>query len=422
MNPPEIDAATHRALTANIRRFYLYSFLSHFQLWFSIWVLYLQRERGLSLTQITLLDGPFWMVIVLSEVPTGALADRWGRKQSLLLGAVCYAAGIFLFGVSTNYAILLLSYLVWGVSMTLASGADSAFVYDTLVTLGRAGEFQRVLGRAQGLVQVGGLLGSLAGPPLAAATNLATPIVASSAILVAAALVVLTFHEPPHHLHVRPLSYGRIIREAATFSLRHRTLRAMIVLRAILVAGAMAGVIFVQPFLASYDVPVGQFGLFGAPNRLLAIVGAVVAYRLARRLGERTLFYTLSAMTIAALLVLGTVDSVLAVLMFGVLSFANAATIPLASDYINRHSPQQLRATVASFGQMVVSMTVAVSEPVLGVLADRSSLRTAFLAAGAGVAVLCCGALIVWTAALRHERLGSGTSETPAAGADPTVG
>ncbi|HZU76596.1 MAG TPA: hypothetical protein VFA70_07515, partial [Dehalococcoidia bacterium] len=63
-------------IDANVRRLYLYCFLVNLQLWLPTWVLYLQRERGLSLGQITALDAPFWLIVVLSQVPTGAFADR----------------------------------------------------------------------------------------------------------------------------------------------------------------------------------------------------------------------------------------------------------------------------------------------------------------------------------------------------------
>src|SRR5437764_4338863 len=112
-------------LASAVPRYYAYNFFISLQLWISIWVVYLQEERGLSLTQITVLDAPFWLVMVLSEVPTGALADRWGRRLALLVGGLCYAAALFLFGVAESYPLLVLSYLVWSFSMTLASGADA---------------------------------------------------------------------------------------------------------------------------------------------------------------------------------------------------------------------------------------------------------------------------------------------------------
>ena len=60
---------------ANLWKFYFFRFLVDFQLWLPIWVIYLQKERGLSLSQITFLDAPFWLVLGCMEVPTGAVAD-----------------------------------------------------------------------------------------------------------------------------------------------------------------------------------------------------------------------------------------------------------------------------------------------------------------------------------------------------------
>ncbi len=156
----EWTAGGARAYRANVSRFYVYKFLINFQLWFPIWVLYLQRERGLSLAQVTALDAPFWLVMVLAEVPTGAVADRWGRKFSMLLGGVCLTAAIFLFGIGTSYGVLLVSYLIWGMAMTLGSGADTAFLYDSLVALGRGEELSRALGRARACETAAGLVGA----------------------------------------------------------------------------------------------------------------------------------------------------------------------------------------------------------------------------------------------------------------------
>src|SRR5215207_9410627 len=137
MTTTVLDPATRDAYAANVRRFYLYAFFIQFQLWFPIWVVYLQEKRGFSLTQVTAVDIAFWLVIVLAEMPTGAVADRWGRKTSLLLGAISFATAIFFFGLADSFWSVLVTYVIWGVSMTLASGADAAFLYDSLVPLNR---------------------------------------------------------------------------------------------------------------------------------------------------------------------------------------------------------------------------------------------------------------------------------------------
>jgi MFS family permease len=404
MTAAELSPAARRAYAANIRRFYLYKFLNNLFLWLPIWVLYLQETRGLSLTQVTILEAPFWLVIVLSEVPTGAVADRWGRKVSLLLGCLLYSVGIFVFGIAESFPLLMISYLIWAVSMTLSSGADTALAYESLAAIGREGEFRKVIGRAQACAITAGLVGLLLGAPLAAATSLTVPIFTGAGIGLLAALVVLTLREPPRHEEDTQLPYLRIIGDAARFTLGHPSLRAMMALLAVTMVAFMSSIIFVQPFLVEYDVPVADFGLITAPLRVFAIAGALLAYRFVARLGEQTVVYTLAAGAVAALLVLGLVPSLTAVSMFAVLGFCNATFEPIARDFINRHSPQPLRATLGSMAQMASSLPLMLVLPLTGLLADRASIQTMFLVFGVATGVLTTAALVAWTAALRGEQ------------------
>ena len=336
-----LDLATRRAYAGNVRRFYLYKFFVEFQLWFPIWVVYLQQKRGLSLTQVTGVDIAFWLVIVFAEMPTGAVADRWGRKVSLLLGAVGLALAVFLFGLAPSFWWVLGTYVIWGVSMTLGSGADAAFVYDSLAALGREREFTRVMGRARAASVVAGLVGGLIGAPLAAATGLSVPILVSAGLGLIAAAIVLTFREPAHHEQgASPqLPYLQIMRTALAYTLRHPTLRSMIALNAVLMSAGMTGFIFFQPFLVEAGVSIGNFCVLDVPVRLASVAGSLVVYRLVQRLGERNLLLALTAGFSGALLALAAVPSLAAVAIFALLNFQLSALGPVTSEYVNRHAP-----------------------------------------------------------------------------------
>jgi MFS family permease len=70
-------------------RFFVYTAFKGFGfgLFTAIWVIYLQQRRGLTLTQATLIDVAFWIAATLGEVPTGIVADTFGRRTSLAAGA-----------------------------------------------------------------------------------------------------------------------------------------------------------------------------------------------------------------------------------------------------------------------------------------------------------------------------------------------
>lgn len=399
MNSTVLSGFDARRYEQNIRRFYAYKFLMNFQLWLPIWILYLQRSRGLSLTQITSLDAPFWLLIVLAEAPTGAVADRWGRKRSLLIGAVVFAIAIFLFGVGETYWELLIAYLVWGVAQTLGSGADTAFLFENLRAVGRESEFRKALGRVQAYESAAALIAALIGAPLAAATTLSFPIVLSAGI---ALLVVLGMREPPIAHSERPAYFG-IMREAALYTLRHRALRAMLLLRAVILGFGLTVSLFTQPFLAEQGVPVASFGLLLTPIRLLAIGGALLAYRVAHRTGERRLYLIVGGGMAAAMLLLATTPRLALFPMFAVISLGVVTFGPVSNDFVNRHSPAHLRATISSLGQMAFALVLAVFEPLMGFVADRTSLGGMFLMIGLATALLGGAALLLWLAAVREE-------------------
>ena len=194
-----VDSRQRARLERNITAFYAFRLLIGLQFLMPIWVIYLTEKRGFSIEQVTLLDAPFWLALVLLEVPTGLIADRFGRRVSLLLGALTNTIGITVFAMAANYPLILLSYLVWGAAFTFYSGADAAFLFDTLKALGRQAEYARIFGRSMAFGAATGIVATLSGPLMAARTDLVVPIYASAVSTGLAFIVILGFmYEPPH--------------------------------------------------------------------------------------------------------------------------------------------------------------------------------------------------------------------------------
>lgn len=399
------DEANERGRSSfekNIGRFYLFAFFFNFQPWIPIWVLYLIEERGLTLAQVALMEAVFQGVIVLAEMPTGAVADRWGRKTSMLLGGIGAPFGIIIFGLADSFGLLLLSYAIWAVSFTMFSGADSAFVYDSLASVKKEGEFSRVMGKGRAVAMGAAVVGALIGAPIAALTDLTTPIFVGAAMSVLAVMVVLTFREPARHEDHVQLKYFQIIREALRYAKSHTQVRTMMVLHAVLAIAALSGFIMIQPYLSEHDVPTAQFGIFVVATHGAAALGSLSAHRLAGRLGEGVTFGLLTGALGGGWLVLAGVDSLLVFPAFCLLYFANSAFVPLSTGYVSRHSPQHLRATLISVTSMGASLAVVVSQPAIGYTADATSLQGAFALVGAVVLLLGALAMAAWLAAFKE--------------------
>jgi MFS family permease len=412
------NPALQRRLQANLWLFAGFRWLVMFMLLGPIWVVYLQEDRGLSLTQVTAMEGPFWFALVLFEVPTGVIADRFGRKTSLLCGAMVNFVAILIFAMADNFALLFGSYMLWAAGLTMLSGADSAFYYDTLKALGRENEYQKRWGRMWALSSAAAGTAILIGGPLGSWLGLQAPIIATAICSFIAMLIAFTFLEPP----VEEEEHG-----ATKLGMVGNTRVALRLVRAnkpvLLImgfGGVLAGIVMtsdvlVQPYLRGHDIDVGWFGPLLLPGRILGIIAALMAYRITASFGLRGTLALIIALAGVPLAGLASWDSMAAFAVYPLFGAISGVMQPMISDYINRRIPSSQRATVLSFLQLFFSLVAAMLVPAGGFLGEAFNLRVAY--AGIGI-FLACVAIPIAIAFLRADRK-AGPLPEPGAAASP---
>jgi MFS family permease len=130
-------------LEKNIPLFYLYQLFNSFILDRGIWVLYL-GSHGFSLTDIGIIEALYHAVIFLFEVPTGYIADRYGKRVSLMLS---HALGIITAAclmLAQSQPFIIFGFMLSGLVGTLQSGATSALIYETLKVQGKEFGYKRL--------------------------------------------------------------------------------------------------------------------------------------------------------------------------------------------------------------------------------------------------------------------------------------
>ncbi|MEO5970517.1 MAG: MFS transporter [Bdellovibrionia bacterium] len=155
-------------------RYYGFQFFFSLLLWLPIFYEY-QKRLGLKDTEIFQIQSLYYISFCLIEIPTGVLADRWGRLPCLRLGAlICLISNLLPVVVDFNwifkglsnphsvYFQFLFHFLLLALARSLISGASSAYLYDHLQALRKSDEFKKVEGRARSY----GLLGKVVVWPL----------------------------------------------------------------------------------------------------------------------------------------------------------------------------------------------------------------------------------------------------------------
>ena len=99
------------------------------------------EENGLGLKDIFLLKSVYSIVLVSLDIPTGYLADAWGRKNCLITGCIVAFGGYICYSLSSTFYAFFIAEILLGIGQSLVSGADSALLYDTMLHYDRENEY-----------------------------------------------------------------------------------------------------------------------------------------------------------------------------------------------------------------------------------------------------------------------------------------
>ena len=370
MRPTASDTARR-----NVRLYYAFVFLMDFGLWSGIWIKYLTVGEGLQLRWILAMDLPFWLLVATLNAPLGALADHIGRKKVLAIGALAFSVTILGFGFTNNYWLLFFDYAIWAFAMAMRSGADQALVYDSLKEAGEESRFSRIAGRGFAVTLTAGLAGVIIGGFVAANISLAFTIQISALGPLAAMAVALSMHEP-HVAHVER-HYWHDLRTGMSFAWTHPQIRYAMLFGSVLLTAGFVPVVLIQPFLIDYDVSTSFFGIYQAPLRIISVVAAMVAFRLAARAGVPRIFLMGSAGMVIAYSGIALIDARAAFAFFAIPSLVQGLVRPTLDNYINERTPSERRATVLSVLSLFLSLELAFFEPILGFITDGISIQAA---------------------------------------------
>jgi len=399
MQTPVRAAPSYRG---NIWRLFAVQALLRFILWVPIWVVFLQR-KGLSLTQVGLLEGVAWTITAFLEVPTGAIADRWGRKASIAVGASLYGLAMFLILAEALSPAFLLGYALWNSSTAFVSGADSALLYDSLKADGRAAQAAKQSGRYAAINQASQGIASLVGAAIATIDiNLCFSICGFLAL--AAAALVLTIHEPPRTTEdgEEYLGYWRNLKTAVRIAARRPVVRALVLLSAtIATVPLVVYYVLLQPYSVGVGLPLAALGIVVIGVQLSTVVASWLAHRTEDHVRLASVVAVALVVFIAATALLAALPSIPSLALMLAVALVPALLSPLLSARLNHLIPSGQRATILSLGAPLFELGLAIAMPLMLAFADRFGAPAAIGLSSVAFGVTAVPLMFVWRVAER---------------------
>ncbi len=377
---------------SNILKFYVYFFLGRLNMWMVVYILYL-LDRGFSMTQVTILGSVFWFILVVFEIPTGSVADKVGKKASLLCSCALSSIGLIFFGISHTFVAVLGAYTVWAIGVTFESGAASAFLYDSLKEMGREEEYTKIMGGVMSVSFISASIGSVAAGFLGS-ISLSLPILATGGISALMFLITLTFKEP--EIERTSESYLKHVKSSVQYASKHPQVKAIIIYYALVFSVLWMLQIFYQPYLRNLGYAVGFIGIIYFLRKLLGACAAAVSAKFKDYVGEWTWLKLLPFLLAGSIFFMGVSTTKVGVSFIFAHSFLSAVSTPIVSGYINKRIPSEKRATILSLMNLVNSLVMIPTEPLLGRCADLFGLGNTFYITAAAFLPLTIVVLLFW--------------------------
>ncbi len=372
--------------------FYLHTALeATFAVVWVYWIVYL-LDQGFSYSIIGIALALNGASMAIFEVPTGALADAVSRKLSVISGLIGFALILFLIPFITSPFILTVVFIVWGLPIALTSGAGEAWVVDNLRAENREDLIKEFYVKNTSIRSLGFILSAFLSGLLVHLFSMdALWYVYGTALLGSVTVLAVQkehFEKKEIHFHESFKKTYANIREGALFTVGTRNVLSIIVAIFFIAVGGELMLICSKPFLEVMGVPREYFGYLSAVGSALCVGTPFLAKYMAALFKEVKYYLALHSlafgMVLTSFILVGT--PVMAAFLFVVMTLRTTTSDPVLDPFFQEFLPQKLRATLASFRNMVFCVALLVGDFAISLFADTAGPQV-MLAVG-GIAIL----------------------------------
>jgi len=382
----------------HVQRVYLVLLLFHTLAASLIWginTLFL-LDAGLSNAQAFAANAFFTGGLVLSEVPTGVIADVRGRRFSYLLGTltltISTALYLLMWRIHAPFVAWAMASALLGLGFTFFSGAVQAWLVDALKSTGFTGALESVFARGEIVEGVAMLIGAVAGGYLAQVTNLGVPYMVRVGVLALTFVLAVVLmrdigFSPRRGVKISEEVRG-VLRSAIAYGLANPAVRPVMLANFFTDGVSIFAFYAMQPYLLQLYGDPKAYGIAGLAAAIVGgaqIAGGLLVPHLGRVFRRRTTVLIVAvAISTAVLGLIGISPGfwmTTGLLMLWGLLFSTV--MPVRQAYLNGLIPSEQRATVLSFESLMGSSGGVAVQPLLGRTADAWGYPTSYVACAA---------------------------------------
>jgi|TARA_B100001964_G_C14190010_1_gene580584 MFS family permease len=389
-----VKSEEKKRLQGNIWKSYVFQIFSALAFFVPIIVLFWQ-ENGLSLTEVMILQSLFSLTVVFLEVPSGYVADIFGRKKALISAGFFLTIGIFVYSFGHNFYQFLIAEMLWAFGVSFVSGTDSALIYDTLTDLKKESTFKKVMGNvffysliATSIASIiGGFIGKI---------DFRWTFYLMIPFMILLIPLAFSLKEPKRHKIIFERGYLVELIKILKYSfVENIKLRWLIIYSAVIMGFNGAILWLYQPYFQLSGLDILHFGFVFAAFNLVAALSSKYAHKIEEKMGQKYSLMMLIILTGGSYLLMSNFIYLFSFCFAFLQQFVRGYSKPVITDYINKLTTSDVRATVLSAQNLMGRLFYSAIIPVIGWIADVYTLIQAITVLGITTLIVGVGILFI---------------------------
>ena len=357
---------------SNIWKSYAYDFMKNFTLFSGVLVPFFTIWGGITFAQIMILQAIFTFSMFLFEVPTGVIADRFGRKTSLILSGLVTGIAVLIYASYANFWVFVLGEVLWAVGSTLASGADTALVYDSLKQTKTEKSSKSIFNRIESFGLAAMMLSAPLGSLAAKQFGINWAMILTSIPMFIAVIIGLTLKEPTTRIKREERNYFKILKTGFKYFKEHKILKILTFDYISIITISFFLIWVYQVILKNLNFPIEYFGFVHAGIVIaeILILNSIIKMEVILNSKKRYILFSSILVGICYLVLAFSLNIYLAIGCMLLVGGFGMTMKPLFYSYMNKHIESKNRATVLSAVSMSKSIVAAVTNIIFGYLVD----------------------------------------------------
>lgn len=330
--------------------------------------------KGLTLVEIGLAESIFHMSSLVMEIPTGAIADIYGRKNSRLLGVLVKITYLIVLIFVNSFQFAAFAMFLAALSYNLDSGADTALVYDTLVEIDEVDTFSKVQGYREVIIQISSLIGVFLGGILAD-YNYTLAILGAIIMFVIAFIVGCTLMEPINKTKTEKNSFSNHLILSYKEIINKPKLILIMIFGAIILTSLITAHYYISLYWINQGFSLSIISIWFMIQSGGSILGGILVSRLIK--SNHAQWIKVISMLVAVCLWL-IINPNLGLIALFLLGFMDSLLYVTLMHVVNDSINSEQRATLLSINSMFFSFVMIIIFPLFGYIGDLTSLSYAF--------------------------------------------